>query len=481
MDKICNSCHKGNSVDVKFCRECGKSFIDNRCTVHKKPGPTPIIPKCTVTYTCWIGNVSNEYSKEVLEKHFRECASKFGNIDTIHVKQSKGQYMNLNQCFINFSDKASGELAVKTMDGAEFDGLKLKAELRINDLKTKFENQSHNRNQIEKIQKDPRSQSFDCLSRNKSAQIRSRDSSISNILNKNNNNNNCSDSEDEGADLPDDIDKNCVIIKNSKYLEKQLKEKVQKLKDKYPNSIIEIDLCKNKLRCKVTYNHEKKREEVLSELKKLIAFRRNYKLKRNEIKFVNDVRIDLIKVCGSPEAFINIKDKKSILTVYSFDKLISNSVLEKVKRYVDDIIELKEEKVIDDNFHYEVIKDALQNRNFLKRNGLEKLKFEFEDPIILGNKISCGKVISSGQKSQFTKTNLNKFFEVHCVKEEFSLHENISKKFIKDQLQTLKRDLQKRFLILKYSENNLQIKDCFELYGIDQLEVNNRQKKQKNL
>ena len=490
MSKICNFCHENNNETANFCIECGNN-IENKTklpigvlasaidelgiiTKPKIIGPAPMIVKPILTYTCWIGNISTDYSIETLEKHFRESTAAFGEINSIKIK-SPGKGHNVNQCFINFLDKESAEQAVKCLNGADFNGLKLIANVRDNTSNEKFIPIPHKSRQFENWARNHRGHSLgpnksESNKSNTQQSTRVRNSSLS--KNSGINNNSSDNSDEDDTILPCDVEKSLVKINNSKYLKYQLEQKVQKLKDKYPNSKIEIHLVNNNYTCKVTCNDENINDEILTEIKRLKSFRRCLKFKKNEMTFLNDSKKIIIKECCNHEAFININEKKSELAVYSFDKSISNSVCEKVKKFVEDRIELKEEKEIVDSLHYELLKNAFRSRDFLKRNGLEKFKFEFKDPIVEKNENLCGKIITSGKKSQFTRINICKFFEVYNTKEDFSLHEKSSIQFIKYKLKTIKSDFKGKFLILKYSETNLQKKDCFELYGLDQLEVN---------
>ena len=51
-------------------------------------------------HTCWIGNITINYSIDDLQKHFENEAQKLGNLHSVNVTYNT-KY-NSNQCFINY-------------------------------------------------------------------------------------------------------------------------------------------------------------------------------------------------------------------------------------------------------------------------------------------------------------------------------------------------------------------------------------------
>ena len=165
----------------------------------------------------------------------------------------------------------------------------------------------------------------------------------------------------------------------------------------------------------------------------------------------------------------------SEIVVYSFEKDVSYAVIEKIKRFVADNIDCIEQKEIKDNNHYELLKNAFQSYQFLKKNALEKLKFEFYDPLKRDN--LNGKIIISGKKFHFLKINFTKLFEIFSLNENVFLSQNNPSSFINSELYKMKNILKRKFMILNFSEisknQNSQnsSKLHFQLYGFENSEI----------
>ena len=363
-------------------------------------------------HTCWIGNIriQNSESQNSLEKHFEDSAKQFGRIHSTKISLSTNHHFY--QCLINFFVEGEAKKSASYFNGALFDGEKLISHYRrIRSLSTPPTNRNN----------------------------------INHIVN------------------------NMVCIQNSKYLRCQLEEKLKQFID-IPIEIIEEEKTSN-LTCKINCIND--HSEVIQKIKEWKVYQFAYKLKFDEYILITDIKNEIIKRCRNYEAFIEFNQNNSEIQVYSFKNDVSNSVLEKIKRFVYEHIICKEQKEIKDNYHYELLKNAFQSTEFVKKNNLEKINFEFNDPM---QKERNGSIIISGKKFDFLKINFTKLFEIFSLREKVFLNENIiisSSEFINFQLKhKIQSNLKRKYMILKYSEiSKNQKKFVFEVYGFENSEI----------
>ena len=90
--------------------------------------PNIRIPTLIETHTCWIGNISTKYDGGKLENHFEDDAKQFGKIHSTKITQNATRSLNL--CYIHFFDAKGAEEAARHFNGANFDGLKLESSYR---------------------------------------------------------------------------------------------------------------------------------------------------------------------------------------------------------------------------------------------------------------------------------------------------------------------------------------------------------------
>ena len=106
MVKSCNYCKFSKMESAKFCKECGEKLVPQEYSVNNNEIPNK-------TYTCWIGNISNQYSKETLQKHFKDAAESFGKIYNLQIELNEKH--NVNQCFISFLIKRQPPQLLKNL------------------------------------------------------------------------------------------------------------------------------------------------------------------------------------------------------------------------------------------------------------------------------------------------------------------------------------------------------------------------------
>ena len=429
---------------------------------------TPV-KKNLETYVCLIDNISTKYSDKMLEKHFEEDAKSFGKILSTKITLNN----NVNQCEIHFLHEKHAFAAAKHFNGANFDGFIL-----ISKLLKKNDNLANQNRRLQSV--DPLHKATS-ISSSVSGPPRGSCSSIYNFRNLSIDGNTKDFSTQHGlfkkqvvndydlynSDSNEELshDPKKIEILNSKHLRRQLEEKIKTIKD----ATIQIIEGKD-LSCIVNCENELLYDKTFQKIKEWKVFQSEHKLKPDEFKLVSNIENELIKTCGNHEAFIHLNVEKLEIVVFSFDKDVLNFVLEKIKLFLETIV-CKEQKVIHDNFHYDLLKKSLQVAEFLMKNNLDELKFEFKDPLIKENKIESGQITIIGKMSHILKVNYNRLFEIFSVKEHFYLNESSPLAFIKIKLLKMKCDLERKFVMLNFSEIKFKIQSYFELYGFDNFEV----------
>ena len=103
---------------------------------------------------------------------------------------------------------------------------------------------------------------------------------------------------DSDIEKQNDMDKISISFRNHGNFKKQLEDKVKILKDKYSNANILIQTGEKFLKCILSSMDGNEREKIVQEMKKW-TYRLYYKLKANEMKLVNEQKINLIKTCSN--------------------------------------------------------------------------------------------------------------------------------------------------------------------------------------
>ena len=120
ISKSCSSCKYTKLLldAIKYCNQCG-SILEVESSKTEE----------LITFCCWIGNISTDFSNSFLENHFDNDGRQFGRVHSIRIEFSKQR--GKNQCYINYYEEKSMRKAVDFFNEKLLQGLKLLAQPRL--------------------------------------------------------------------------------------------------------------------------------------------------------------------------------------------------------------------------------------------------------------------------------------------------------------------------------------------------------------
>ena len=256
-------------------------------------------------------------------------------------------------------------------------------------------------------------------------------------------------------------------ILNSKLLEKQLQEKINILNSIYQELSFEISAGnESTMICKIESKNSKQMNDAVKIIKLWESFHKSIILNNYELDSVKQAYNNkLVKTCGNHDAHIELNEKKPEISIHSFNKETAVSVKKKILNFLNKM-DTRVQKTFENVLHYELTKNALNDREFLRIHELDKLKFEFQDPKI---KNQIGIIIAIGKRTAFKNIN---HIQIFSMKINYSIvsSANIPTKFINYKLKLFKEELNKEFICLQYHEN-IKKNDSFEIFGLNETNV----------
>ena len=241
-------------------------------------------------------------------------------------------------------------------------------------------------------------------------------------------------------------------ISSSKRLKNQIEKKLEFLNQTFSDTNVKLVSEENyDLICKVDSTNNINFDKVVKIIKNWKSFYQAYYLHNASIN-MDQLRSEILNKFREPSVYIHIKPDK--VGISSFDSDLCNDIFNKIKAFISNKIDLVEKINVYEDSERELLQLAIKDKRFLKEKNLLNFRIECR-----GNEI-----LITGKKASFDKINVLKNLETVKIEQEFVLREKRDLKHAIYKLKSFHRELKKKFLIIKFSQN-LSQHGSFEIFG----------------